>query len=138
LGCHSGHQGGPHNQPAQFSTGAGASPGTPTATNRLSDPVPADNTEHNKRDQATDALTPFDQGENRPDLDLTRRIRHAVVSNAQLSMNAKNVKIITVNGKVTLRGPVATQQEKQTIEDIAKRVGATEVDDQLDVENKRP
>ena len=51
-----------------------------------------------------------------------------------MSINAQNIKIVTQNGKVTLRGPVATGDEKLQIETIARRVaGATKVDSQLDV-----
>jgi osmotically-inducible protein OsmY len=51
-----------------------------------------------------------------------------------LSMDAKNVKIITVNGVVTLRGPVNSVKEKSTIEAKAQNIaGATNVDSQLEV-----
>jgi hyperosmotically inducible periplasmic protein len=54
-----------------------------------------------------------------------------------MSVNAHNVKIITQNGKVTLRGPVNTEQEKQDLEKIATEVaGADKVDSQLEVNNK--
>ena len=132
------HQGGAHAQPAEFSSSVGASPTPATQTNQPSDSVAPDHTEHNTPGQGTGSLTPLDQGEDRFDLELTRKIRRAVMGNAQLSMNAKNVKIITINGKVTLRGPVETREEKQTIEDIARRVGAAEIDDQLDVNKTRP
>ena len=50
-------------------------------------------------------------------------------------MAAQNVKIITQDGKVTLRGPVRTEQEKQSVEDIAKGVaGSDNVDSQLEVD----
>jgi osmotically-inducible protein OsmY len=51
-----------------------------------------------------------------------------------LSFTAKNVKIITVSGKVTLRGPVKTTQERAAIEAAARRIaGATQVDNQIEV-----
>ena len=46
---------------------------------------------------------------------LTRKIRRAVVKDSSLSMMAHNVKIISSNGNVTLRGPVKTEQEKSVI-----------------------
>jgi len=53
-----------------------------------------------------------------------------------MSVNAKNVKIITNNGKVTLRGPVNTAEEKRLIGEIASRVARSEnVDNQLDATN---
>jgi len=95
---------------------------------------PADNTGRNVRDRSDAALTPGDQGNNQSDLDLTRSIRRAISTNDQFSALAKNVKVITANGKVTLRGPVENQQEKQSVESAAKSAapGAT-IDNQLDV-----
>jgi osmotically-inducible protein OsmY len=52
-----------------------------------------------------------------------------------MSVNAQNVKIITQDGKVTLRGPVKSPEEKQKIESIASSVAGTDkVDSQLEVE----
>jgi hyperosmotically inducible periplasmic protein len=104
-----------------------------TVTNDDASSTAPDNTGKNSRDRTTSALTPLDQGENQTDLTITRRIRRALVSNRQLSSEAKNIEIITANGRVTLRGPVETQQEKQTIDDIAKLIGAAGVQDQLEV-----
>jgi osmotically-inducible protein OsmY len=54
-----------------------------------------------------------------------------------LSFTAKNVKIITINGKVTLRGPVKTEAERTAIEAAARGVaGGEQVDSQLEVSNK--
>jgi hyperosmotically inducible protein len=54
-------------------------------------------------------------------------------------VNAQNVKIITVNGRVTLRGPVNNEDEKRQIADIAsKATSPTSVDNQLQVENISP
>jgi len=95
---------------------------------------PADNTGKNVRDRSDAAVTPGDQGESKPDLDITQRIRRAVTSNDQLSTDAKNIKIITANGKVTLRGPVKSAAEQQQILDQVKAIqGVTEVDNQLEV-----
>jgi hyperosmotically inducible protein len=58
------------------------------------------------------------------------------MSDKSLSFTAKNVKVITVGSKVTLRGPVKSDQEKAAIENAARQAtGVTEVDDQLEVKN---
>jgi osmotically-inducible protein OsmY len=97
--------------------------------------TPADNTARNVRDRAEATLTPGDQGESAADRQTTQRIRRALVSGpGEFSMAAKNIKIITVNGKVTLRGPVKTEAEKAAIANLAKTVaGEANVDDQLEV-----
>ena len=64
----------------------------------------ADNTEVNVRDRSEAAKTPIDQNENQKDIDITANIRKRVVD-TKMSVNAQNVKIITQDGKVTLRGP---------------------------------
>lgn len=88
------------------------------------------------RDRDSTAKTPFDQNENQTDIKMTADIRKQVVAE-KMSSNAHNVKIITQSGKVTLRGPVQTEQEKQQIEQIASTVaGAGNVDNQLEVNRK--
>jgi len=96
--------------------------------------VRPDDTGKNRRDVAAPALTPTDQSEKQSDLDITKRIRQAIVGDGSLSFTAKNVKIITVDGKVTLRGPVNTAAERATVEALARKVaGAAQVDNQLEV-----
>jgi hypothetical protein len=93
-----------------------------------------DNTKINKRDNNSAALTPIDQGENATDLKLTQQIRQAVMADGSLSFTAKNVKIITLNKKVTLRGPVNTAAERASIEAAARKIaGAGMVDNQLEI-----
>lgn len=93
-----------------------------------------DNTGRNVRDRGGATLTPGDQSETETDRTLTQRIRQAVVADDALSTTAKNVKIITVNGVVTLRGPVKTIEEKRTIEATAQQIaGADKVDSQLEI-----
>ncbi len=53
---------------------------------------------------------------------MTRKIRREIVSNNSLSTYGSNVKIITKNGKVTLKGPVRTQLEQEQIFKIAENV----------------
>jgi hyperosmotically inducible periplasmic protein len=97
-------------------------------------PAAADNTKVNKRDSDGDAPTPIDQGNNSSDLKTTQEIRKAVVADGALSFTAKNVKIITTNGKVTLRGPVKSVEEREKIAAFARKIaGAANVDNQLEV-----
>lgn len=93
-----------------------------------------DNTGRNVRDRGGATLTPGDQSETQVDRTLTQQIRQAVVADKSLSTTAKNVKIITVNGVVTLRGPVNSPQEKETIEATAQHIaGTNSVDNQLEI-----
>lgn len=92
-----------------------------------------DNTRQNASDRTNPAVTPADQGGSEADRETTRRIRRELNSNDQLSTDAKNIKIITQDGKVTLRGPVKNSQEKSTIESIVQRAGVNSFDDQLEV-----
>jgi osmotically-inducible protein OsmY len=67
-------------------------------------------------------------------VDTTAQIRQEIMADAGMTTNAKNVKIITLNGHVTLRGPVNTADEKDRIAAIADRIAsAGNVDNQLDV-----
>jgi osmotically-inducible protein OsmY len=94
-----------------------------------------DNTGVNERDRDADTKTPIDQNENQTDIDLTAKIRSQVVDTKDMSVNAQNVKIITQDGTVTLRGPVKSAEEKKKIEDIARAVaGEDKVVSQLEVE----
>lgn len=95
----------------------------------------ADNTARNVRDRNRDAVTPTDQGGSAEDRAITQRIRQAVVDRDDFSTNAHNVKIITVDGVVTLRGPVESTDEKTVIASLARQTaGVKRVDDQLEVE----
>ena len=98
----------------------------------------ADNTARNKRDREDGALTPTDQGESASDRKITQQIRQAVVGHDELSMNAKNAKIITRDGVVTLRGPVASPAEKVQVGELAaKAPGVKRVDNQLEIDEER-
>jgi len=96
--------------------------------------VPADNSGKNVRDRADQALTPGDQSSSPADVAITTEIRKAVVADDNLSVNAQNVKIITINGVVTLRGPVKNAAEKNTIATKAQKVaGVSRVDNQIEL-----
>ena len=94
------------------------------------------NTGVNVRDRDNASKTPFDQNENKTDIKITADIRSRVVD-TEMSVDAQNVKIITENGKVTLRGPVHNADEKQRIEEIARSVaGSDNVNSQLEIADK--
>lgn len=107
----------------------------PTMRDQGSAPAP-DNTAVNRRDMdsSAKAKTPFDQSESTDDIEITAKIRQRVVDLPEMSVNARNVKIITIAGKVTLRGPVNSADEREVIGQIAKDVaGEQNVDNQLEV-----
>jgi hyperosmotically inducible periplasmic protein len=98
------------------------------------DSTKADNTKRNSSEQNKDSDTAEKQSNSKDDLALTQKIRQAVMKDGSLSMNAKNVKIIARNGKITLKGPVDSQQEKDTIGTMAgESAGKDKVANQLEV-----
>jgi osmotically-inducible protein OsmY len=75
------------------------------------------------------------QSNNSADLSITKQIRQAIVGDKSLSTYAHNVKVITTNGVVTLKGPVRSDEEKQAVADKAIAVaGSSSVKNQLSVE----
>ena len=100
-------------------------------------PIAPDNSGVNVRDGDAGAMTAGQQSNATSDVNLTRKIRRAVVRDHSLSMLAHNVKIISANGSVTLRGPVKTEQEKTVIASKAQAIaGADKVDNQLEVKGQ--
>jgi len=96
-----------------------------------------ENTERNVRDKSGATLTPENQVEDDGDRKITAEIRRAVVGADSLSLNAHNVKIITRNRVVTLRGPVESKAEKTTIGNLARQAaGVQEVQNQLEIERQ--
>ena len=94
----------------------------------------ADNTGRNVRDRNSQNLTPMDQGNSQADISATAQIRKEILADGNMSINAKNCKIITRDGRVTLRGPVNNEDEKNRIAEIANRaVQVGNVDNQLEV-----
>ena len=75
----------------------------------------ADNTKVNQRDRNSNESTADQQKENRSDRDITQQIRKAIVKDKSLSSYAHNVKVITQNGMVTLKGPVRSEDEKMAV-----------------------
>jgi hyperosmotically inducible periplasmic protein len=99
--------------------------------------VNPDNTAKNERDRSGETQTSGDQSNSSADLKTTQAIRQALVKDGELSATAKNIKVITANGHVTLRGPVKTAQEKAKIDQLAKSAaGGEQSEDQLEVTNK--
>ena len=93
-----------------------------------------DNTKMNKGDAQKDATTADQQKMNPADRDITKKIRAAIMDDKSLSTYAHNIKIITQDGKVTLKGPVRTEKEKADVEAKAASVaGATNVTSQIEV-----
>jgi hyperosmotically inducible periplasmic protein len=97
-----------------------------------------DNTAINKRDRSGETQTSGDQSNSSADLKTTQAIRRALMQDSELSATAKNIKVITANGQVTLRGPVNSAQEKAKIDQIAKSTaGGAQIVDQLDVKTSK-
>jgi hyperosmotically inducible periplasmic protein len=82
----------------------------------------ADNTRMNKGDASKDATTSDQQRMNPSDTAITRKIRAEIMKDKSLSTYAHNVKVVTQDGKVTLKGPVRTSEEKAAVEEKATTV----------------
>jgi osmotically-inducible protein OsmY len=109
---------------------------TPAA---VDNPPAADETNTASNTKASDrsgGLTAMDQGSSGTETKITAAIRRGMMADKALSFTAKNVKVITVGTKVTLRGPVKSDREKSSIEALARQTaGVSEVDNQLEVKN---
>ena len=98
------------------------------------DTAAADNTSKNQRDRSGETRTSGDQSNSSEDVKTTATIRRAIVKDHSLSATAKNVKIITADGTVTLRGPVKNEAEKTKIAELAQSAaGNSKIDNQLEV-----
>jgi len=93
-----------------------------------------DNTKMNQRDQQPGEPTADQQKENSSDRELAKKIRQSFVHDKSLSTYAHNIKVIAENGKVTLKGPVRSEDEKNALSAKAAEIaGADNVNNQLDV-----
>ena len=100
--------------------------------------TPPDNTKVNKRDREQKQPTADQQNQNRPDREITRDIRRSITNDKGLSTYARNIKVITQNGNVTLRGPVRAEEEKRSIEAKANEVaGASHVKSEIEIAAKQ-
>lgn len=94
----------------------------------------SDNTRINQRDRSASEPTADQQKENRSDRDITQQIRQSIVKDKSLSSYAHNIKIVTQNGQVTLKGPVRSEDEKQAIETKAAEVaGQDKITSELNI-----
>jgi len=116
---------------------ASAAATTAKPADKATDKAP-DNTGVNKRDRQAGEPTAEQQKNNRSDLETTRLIRRAVVTDKSLSVYAHNIKIIAEKGVVTLKGPVRSEEEKQSIEKKAAEIaGAAQVKNEIEVTPKK-
>lgn len=99
------------------------------------DQAPApDNSKMNQGDASKDAMTAQQQKVNPADRQTTRQIRSSLIKDKALSTYAHNIKIITRDGHVTLKGPVRSEDEKATIAAKAEAIaGAGNVKDELTI-----
>lgn len=103
-------------------------------TNMAAGKVKSDNSKMNEKIEVNYETTSQDQGNSEADIKTTQAIRQEVTSQEDFSMNAKNVKIVTMNGLVVLKGPVKTRAEKNKIELIAKSIaGKTKVTSEITI-----
>jgi hyperosmotically inducible protein len=98
----------------------------------------ADNTKINARDRNNAEPTADQQKHDVSDREITRQIRESVVKDKSLSTYAHNVKIISQNGMVTLRGPVRSEDERRAVEaDATAVVGQEKVTNELEIKPKK-
>jgi osmotically-inducible protein OsmY len=94
----------------------------------------ADNSKVNQRDRSSGATTADQQGNSKADIERTAAIRKAITDQKNLSTYAKNVKVITLNNQVTLRGPVRDQSERDLIGKLASNIaGVGNVKNELEI-----
>ncbi len=96
-----------------------------------------DNTRVNRRDRSQSEPTADQQKDNRSDREITQQIRHSIMQDKSLSTYAHNIKVVTQNGQVTLKGPVRSDEEKRAVEAKATEIaGENKVNSQLDIKPK--
>lgn len=93
-------------------------------TDPANKPAAADNTRANATDRHTEAKTPTDQSNDQEAIEVTAGIRRAVLDDKSLSTSAHNIKIVTDGDVVTLRGPVASADEKKRVEALAVKAAS--------------
>ena len=92
----------------------------PESTQTTAANVPGDNTKKNEVDRGN-TVTPMDQGNDTASLETTQNIRKALMADDSLSSNAKNAKVITNAGVITLRGAVNNEAEKTSLQNYAMK-----------------
>ena len=109
-----------------------------TESNRVSQStaVEPDNSGRNVRDRNDATQTAGDQSESEADRTIAQSLRKAITDDDSISTNGNNVKVVTIDGTVTLRGPVKSEKEKADIGAKAKQIaGLKKVDNQLEIAN---
>lgn len=116
--------------PILFSLAAFAAYGQPADSK-----VPkADDTKVNKRDRKPSEPTADQQKMNSSDRELTKKIRQSIMADKSLSTYAHNIKVISQDGAVTLKGPVRSEKEKQTVVAKATEIaGSNKVTDEVSI-----
>lgn len=100
-------------------------------------PASPDNTGMNRGDRNSGQPTADQQQSDRSDRNLTEQIRRSIIADKNLSTDARNVKVITRGGQVTLKGPVRSESEKRTIEaKAAEFAGEDKVTSELAIKPK--
>jgi osmotically-inducible protein OsmY len=108
--------------------------GTVNSPHSLAQTSPAQTYPDNSKQNQNQSKTADDQTNAKADRDTTAQIRKSIMADKGLSTYAHNVKIITKNGTVTLKGPVQSEDEKQKVMSYASNVvSADKVTDQLTV-----
>jgi hyperosmotically inducible protein len=96
-----------------------------------------DNTKMNQPDRSANSLNADKQSNNESDRNLTQQVRQAIIADKSLSTYAHNVKVITQNGQVTLKGPVRSEDEKRSVEAKATTIaGESKVTSELTIKPK--
>jgi hyperosmotically inducible protein len=105
----------------------------PTWTQNTSTPG-GDNSKVNQQDRQPTEPTADQQKNNQSDVELTRQIRRSLTKDKSLSTYAHNLKVIAQDGKVTLKGPVRSDQERDTVLSKAAEVaGQKNINDEITV-----
>lgn len=113
--------------------GAGALASAQEPSTQQASPAP-DNTKVNERDRSQNEPTADQQKDNRSDRDITQQIRQSIMKDKSLSTYAHNVKVVTQDGQVTLKGPVRSEDEKRAIEAKATEIaGEHKVTSELNI-----
>lgn len=100
--------------------------------------IKADNTGKNVGDGSLDAATAQTQSLKKADVEISRQVREKLIGDKNLSQNAKNVKIITIDGAIILRGPVDSADESIQINAIAKAIaGDDHVANELQIVSRK-
>lgn len=124
--------------PTQTPTPAPTPTARATPSPNVQPTADADNTARNANPPRGDSTVADQQPNNESELKLLQAIRKAIIDEKSLSMDAKNCKVVVSGGMVTLRGPVDSSQEMQTVADIAMRLaGNNRVTNNLEVKAPR-